>query len=83
MLKKKGFFQLVRKNKTAFHPTLDPKGTLSSTLTIRFGSKGPAHQLEPPKELLKKALHQNIINCTLKSDKIHLLLAPIIHIFMM
>ena len=48
-------FSIVRKNKTAFRPTLDPKGTLSSILTIKFAGKEPAHQFEPPKELLKKA----------------------------
>lgn len=48
-------FSIVRKNKTAFRPTLDPKGTLSSILTIKFGSTGPAHKFEPSKELLKKA----------------------------
>ena len=48
-------FSIVRKNKTAFRPTLDPKGTLSSILIIKFAGKEPAHQFEPPKELLKKA----------------------------
>ena len=30
-------FSMVRKNKTSFRPSLDPKGTLSSILTIKLG----------------------------------------------
>ena len=48
-------FSMVRKNKTAFRPNLDPKGTLSSILTIKLGSHQPAHVFEPPKSMLKKA----------------------------
>ena len=48
-------FSMVRKNKTAFRPNLDPKGTLSSILTIKLGSHHTAHVFEPPKSMLKKA----------------------------
>ena len=46
---------MVRKNKTAFRPSLDPKGTLSSILTIKLANTAPAHCFEPTKELLKTA----------------------------
>ena len=46
---------MVRKNKTAFRPSLDPKGTLSSTLTIKLASQEAAHRYEPSKEVLRKA----------------------------
>ena len=48
-------FSMVRKNKTAFRPSLDPKGTLSSILTIKLANTQPAHSYEPSKEVLKKA----------------------------
>ena len=48
-------FSMVRKNKTAFRPSLDPKGTLSSILTIKLANTDPAHCFEPSQELLKKA----------------------------
>ena len=48
-------FSMVRKNKTCFRPSLDPKGTLSSILTVKLGSTGDAHSYEPPKEVLRKA----------------------------
>ena len=48
-------FSMVRKNKTAFQPSLDPKGTLSSILTVKLANDVPAHQFEPSKELLKTA----------------------------
>ena len=48
-------FSMVRKNKTAFRPNLDPKGTLSSILTIKLASHQPAHVFEPPKSMLKEA----------------------------
>lgn len=48
-------FSMVRKNKTAFRPSLDPKGTLSSLLTIKLASTEPAHKFDPPKEMLKTA----------------------------
>lgn len=48
-------FSMVRKNKTAFRPSLDPKGKLSSLLTIKLASAGPAHKFEPPKKVLKEA----------------------------
>ena len=48
-------FSMVRKNKTAFRPSLDPKGTLSTILTIKLGHDKPSHQFEQTKEVLKKA----------------------------
>lgn len=48
-------FSLVRKNKTAFRPNLDPRGTLSSILTIKLANDKPSHKIEPTKELLKEA----------------------------
>lgn len=57
---------LVRKNKTAFRLTLDPKGTLSSILTIKLANNEPAHKFEPTKELLKEAK-----SATSKYNKAH------------
>jgi hypothetical protein len=48
-------FSMVRKNKTAFRPSLDPKGTLSSILTIKLANTQPAHSYEPSEDLLRKA----------------------------
>ena len=48
-------FSMVRKNKTSFRPSLDPKGTLSSILSIKLANPLPAHQYEPSKEVLQKA----------------------------
>ena len=44
-------FSMVRENKTAFRPNLDPRGTLSSILTIKLANDVPAHQFEPTKDL--------------------------------
>lgn len=49
-------FSMVRKNKTAFRPSLDPKGTLSSILTVKLAHLPPAHSYEPSNEMLKKAV---------------------------
>ena len=49
---KERVFSMVRK--TTFRPSLDPKGTLSSILTIKLGQDKP-HQFKPTKEVLKKA----------------------------
>ena len=46
---------MVHKDKMAFRPSLDPKGTLSSILTIKLAKTVPAHGFEPTKELLKTA----------------------------
>ena len=46
-------FSMVCKNKTAFQPNLNPKGTLSSSLTIKLANDVPANQIEPTKDLLK------------------------------
>lgn len=48
-------FSMVRKNKTSFRPSLDPKGTLSSILTIKLASTGDSHSYEPSQEVLRKA----------------------------
>ena len=48
-------FSMVQKNKTAFRPSLDPKGTLSSILAIKLATKEPAHSFEPPKDVLHNA----------------------------
>ncbi|KAL5477399.1 hypothetical protein EMCRGX_G002180 [Ephydatia muelleri] len=48
-------FSMVRKNKTCFRPNLDPKGTLSSILTVKLATKQECHQYEPTKEVLNKA----------------------------
>ncbi len=48
-------FSMVRKSKTAFRPSLDPKGMLSNILTIKLSHTEAAHQFEPNKELLKTA----------------------------
>ena len=48
-------FSMVRKNKTAFRPKLDPAGTLSSILSIKLAAKEPAHCFEPSSEVLKNA----------------------------
>lgn len=48
-------FSMVRKNKTAFRPNLDPKGTLSSILSIKLAAREPAHCFEPSKEILSNA----------------------------
>ncbi len=59
-------FSMVRKNKTAFRPNLDPKGTLSSILTIKLANSQPAHCFEPTKAVLKKAK-----SATWEYNKIH------------
>ena len=48
-------FSMVRKNKTAFRPSLDPKGTLSSILAIKLAVQEPAHSFEPPKDVIANA----------------------------
>ena len=53
---KERLFSMVRKNKTAFRPSLDPKGTQSSILAIKLAAREPAHCFEPTKEeVLSKA----------------------------
>ena len=42
-------------NKTAFWPSLDSKGTLSSILMIKLANIVPDHDFKPTKELLKTA----------------------------
>ena len=51
----KRVFSMVRKNKTAFRPSPDPKGTLSSIITIKLASTEAAHKYEPSKEVLQQA----------------------------
>ena len=45
-------FSMVRKNKTAFRPSLDPEGTLSSILTIKLAARVSTL---PTKAVLSKA----------------------------
>ena len=60
-------FSMVRKNKTSFRPSLDPKGTLSSILTIKLASTGETSQCyEPSKEVLRKAK-----SATWEYNKVH------------
>ena len=47
-------FSMVRKNKSAFRPSLDSKGTLSSILTIKLAAES-AHCFELIKAVLSKA----------------------------
>ena len=60
-----------QKKQTAFRPSLDPKGTLSSILTIKLAAKVPAHAFEPSKEVLTKAKAAtwecNKVHCTKKT----------------
>ena len=46
---------MIRKNKTAFRPSLDPERTLSSILAIKLAAPDPAHSFEPPKDVISKA----------------------------
>ena len=46
---------MICKNKTAFQPSLVPKATLSSILTVKLANDMPNYQFEPTKDLLKKA----------------------------
>ena len=48
-------FSMVQKNKTRFCSSLNPKGILSSILTIKLADNLPVHSYEPSKEVLKKA----------------------------
>ena len=48
-------FSMVRKNKTAFRPNLDPAGTLSSIPSIKLAAKEPAHCFEPSSDVLVNA----------------------------
>ena len=48
-------FSMIRKNKTAFRPSLDPKGTLSSILTIKLAGSSQLQSFEPTQEVLKEA----------------------------
>ena len=48
-------FSMIRKNKTSFRPSLDPKGTLWSILTVKLSGTGDAHSYEPSQKVLRKA----------------------------
>ena len=50
-------FSMVHKNEIAFWPNLDPKGMLSSILTVKLANDVPAHQFEPMKDFLNTAKH--------------------------
>ena len=47
---------------TAFRPSIDPKGTLSSILAIKLAAREPAHCFEPPKEVLSQATWEYSVN---------------------
>lgn len=54
-------FSMIRKNKTAFRPSMNVDGTLSSVLTMKMAIPEPCHTFEPPKEVVanaKKATYQ-------------------------
>ena len=44
---------LIHKDKTAFQPSLFPKGTLLSVLNVKIANYMPAYQFKPTKDLLK------------------------------
>ena len=46
---------MIRKNKTAFQPSLAPKGMLSSILAVKLANDMPAYQFEATKDLLNTA----------------------------
>ena len=48
-------FSMIRKNKTAFRASLDPKGTFSNIATIKLAHSHPTEDFNPPKKLLKQA----------------------------
>ena len=48
-------FLIIRKNKTAFRPSLSVGGTLGSLINIKLALHEPCHQFEPTKELLDAA----------------------------
>jgi hypothetical protein len=48
-------FSMIRKNKTAFRPSLQVDGTLSSLINIKLANQEPCFQFEPSKDLLKTA----------------------------
>ena len=60
--------RMICKNKTSFRPNLDPKGTLSSILTVKLASTEQAHSYEPPQEVLRKAK-----SATWEYNKAHLM----------
>ena len=47
-------FSMIRKNRTAFRASLDPKGTLSSVIAIKLAHFEPVSD-SPPKAVLKQA----------------------------
>ena len=65
-------FSIIRKNKTAFQPSLVPKGTLSNILTVKPAKVMPAHQFEATKDLLKTAK-----TCNMETQKRTLISYPI------
>ena len=46
---------MIRKNETAFRASLDPKGTLSSIVTVKLAHSEPIANFSPPKAVLKQA----------------------------
>ena len=52
-------FSKIHKNKTAFRPSLAPKGTLSSILTVKLANDMQLYQFEPTVDLLNTHLIRN------------------------
>ena len=52
-------FSKIHKNKTAFRPSLVPKGTLSSILTVKLANDMQLYQFEPTVDLLNTHLIRN------------------------
>ena len=48
-------FSSIRKNKTAFRASLDPKGTLPSIVAIKLAHSEPTSDFSPPRAVLKQA----------------------------
>ena len=50
---KKGFFQLLEKTKTQFHPSLGLDKTLSSFLTVKLSTDEPCLKYEPDQSVVQ------------------------------
>lgn len=61
-------FSLIRKNKTAFRPNLDPNETLGSIITVKteLHNGGPAHKYDFPPTVLSAAK-----KATMQYHKLH------------
>lgn len=68
MPKKKRAFSLIRKNKTALRPNLDPNETLGSIITVKMELQncGPVHKYDFPPTVLSAAK-----KATMQYNKLH------------